>query len=213
MKRKSIVSLANIFLVVYTTACTTYRRGKGTLTATSVDGEYEVFNNEIFASPSGVDLKADIFVPHKGKPKEGYPAVVLIHGGGWTNGSKEQMTPIAERLVRSGFSVMNISYRFAPKYHWPAQLEDCQMALKWFRGQSDRFAIDTNKVASFGYSAGAHLALMMAYTGIDSDQRIQAVVDGAGPVDFADFPDSPLVKQLMGGSFKKIPEAYRNASP
>lgn len=197
-------------------ACMTYQRGKGTLKAESQPGEYRVYANEIFANPDQTKLAADIYVPDLPPPLLGFPTVILIHGGGWQSGSKEQMTPIAQRLVRAGFGVMNISYRFSPKYRWPAAFDDCQEALLWLRQNSSRFNFDSQKIATFGYSAGGHLALMMAYKGQRTDRAdltIQAVVNGAGPVDFRDFPESPLVRQLMGDSIERIPDAYKDASP
>lgn len=214
---KNLLSFVLLGLVTCANnSCSTYQRGKGTLKASSVMGEFKVYPDKVFASPAGQNLKADVFIPDISQPKSGFPVVLLIHGGGWTNGNKEQMTPIAERLARAGFAVVNISYRFAPTHKWPAQLEDCESALKWIQDQASVYGFDLERVATFGYSAGAHLALMLGYTAkspTGTELLVKAVINGAGPVDLLDFPDAPLVKQLIGPSVTKNPKAYRDASP
>jgi hypothetical protein len=80
-------------------------------------------------------LAADIYVPANPGLR---PAVLLVHGGGWEGRDRSDMDGIAERLATRGFVVMNVSYRFAPAYRFPAQLQDMQQAVRWLRSRAPR---------------------------------------------------------------------------
>lgn len=205
-----ISKMLALVVVLCVTSCSTIDRGKGRTKAVSSDREYHAYSDIPFATVAAKTLKADVFVPYHKTKTHQFPTVLLIHGGGWENGNKEQMTPIAERLARAGFAVVNISYRFAPAYTWPAQIEDCRAALQWTKDHATQYGFDLKHLGTFGYSAGAHLALMLGY---ENPSDIRAVVDGAGPTDFTAISEAPLVQQLMGFPMKVSPESYRAASP
>ena len=75
-------------------------------------------------------LYADVYVAKDEVPG---PAVLVVHGGGWQDRSRSDMTNTARELARHGFTAINIDYRFAPQYRYPAQLRDLQQALAWIR--------------------------------------------------------------------------------
>ncbi|MGB1581807.1 MAG: alpha/beta hydrolase, partial [Nevskiales bacterium] len=141
-------------------------------------------------------------------------AVLVIHGGGWIRGEPADMERFADRLVDAGYAVANISYRLAPEHRWPAQIEDCRTALRWLKQQADGLRINPQRIAAFGYSAGAHLAMAL---GTDSPrnaaERVQAVVAGSGPYDLRVYPESPYIYKLIGGGPQQFPKAYADASP
>jgi acetyl esterase/lipase len=164
-------------------------------------------------------LHADIYQPAGDGP---FPAVLLVHGGGWARGKPDDMVAIAEALAGAGFVVMNAAYRFAPEHRFPAQLHDLQHALRWLRANASRFAVDDERVAGFGYSAGAHLVALLGLAAADGaldtpyggpDARLQAVVAGGTPTDLRKFEGGQLVPQFLGGDQSRVPEAYRLASP
>ena len=86
------------------------------------------------------------------------PVIISIHGGGYVYGSKELYQFYAASLARAGFTVINFDYRLAPKYHFPAPLEDLNLVLKWMMANKDDYPIDTGNVFLVGDSAGAQLA-------------------------------------------------------
>jgi acetyl esterase/lipase len=160
-------------------------------------------------------LAADIYTPVGAGP---FPAVVTIHGGGWTGRTRADMDSIAERVAKRGYVVMNVSYRLAPGYHFPAQLQDMQQAVKWLRSNAAARHVNADRIGVWGYSAGAHLAALLAVTGPGSKyfmegSQVQAVVSGGTPVDLRFYPDGPLPNALMGVPFKQDPELWRQASP
>ena len=137
------------------------------------------------------------------------PAVVVVHGGGWTGGERADMEKFARRLARAGYAVLNVEYRLAPAHRFPAQLEDLQHAVAWLRANGARWRIDAARIGVLGYSAGAHLAMLLGTSGAG----IRAVVAGAGPADLTVYPDSPYCKALLGGTPDVLRAEYERASP
>ena len=107
-------------------------------------------------------LAGDLFLPDGPTPDSGFPAALLIHGGGWSGMDRYAARGIADFLAENGFAVFNIDYRLAPQHHWPAGLDDCKAAAQWLLGSE--YPIDTEKFFIIGGSAGGHYALMTGLT-------------------------------------------------
>lgn len=163
-------------------------------------------------------LMADLYLPQKPGL---HPVVLMIHGGGWANRSRDDMAGISHKLARHGYAVFNVSYRFAPRYTYPAQLHDMAQALQWIAENAQDYNLDTERVNAWGYSAGAHLAALtasidkpgMAVDTTISLPRIQSVVAGGIPSDLRKYSGSPIVMRFMGGDRHEMPERYAEASP
>ena len=109
--------------------------------------------------------KCDIYEPiATPKSDQRRPAIVMIHGGAWRSGSKFAMMRHARRLTRVGYVVMAINYRLAPKYPWPAQIDDCRAALNFLSMHANEYNVDTDRVGVYGYSAGGQMASVLAAT-------------------------------------------------
>ena len=142
----------------------------------------------------------------------------MIHGGGWERRSRADMDDIAQKVARRGYVVMNASYRFAPGARFPAQLTDIQQAVLWLRTNAASHDVRADRIGAWGYSAGAHLAALVGYTGPGDTQfvegaRIQAVVAGGTPADLGYYPKSRLILGLMGEPLEGNPQLWRDASP
>ncbi len=153
---------------------------------------------------------ADMYLPSGAGP---HPAVLVIHGGGWSRGERSDMDKYARRLVEAGYVVMNLSYRLAPDHRFPAQTEDVAAAHAWLVEHAPRYRVDPSRIAALGYSAGAHLALMHGLVPDTGSPRLKAVVAGAGPTDMSVYYDSPYLVRLIGGSGHEFPQQYAQASP
>jgi acetyl esterase len=143
----------------------------------------------------GADLTLDGFLP--ARTASGRPAVLLIHGGGWTAGDKASLDPEAELLAALGYDAFSVNYRLAPADPYPAAVDDVQAAVQWLRDptQVHRFGLDPHRIGALGSSAGAHLAAMLATLGqgpLDRGARIRAAVSWSGPMDFVDAPAAAL---------------------
>ncbi|HEY4234082.1 MAG TPA: alpha/beta hydrolase [Lacipirellulaceae bacterium] len=136
-----------------------------------------------YATADGESLKLDVSVPDGAGP---FPVVLVIHGGGWSRGSKaEGMKPLVGPLTDGGFTWFSINYRLAPAHPWPTCIDDVRSAIRWVKAHAAEYKGDPQKVALLGYSAGGHLAAFAAATA-DDDTRVQGVVLFAGPVSLED---------------------------
>lgn len=150
------------------------------------------------------------------------PAALIVHGGGWRGRSPSDMDKIARQLAGQGYVTVNIAYRFAPEYRFPAQLHDLQQAMAWIHQNAERWRIDTERIVGVGYSSGAHLVSLLALASTDGPlavpyggehTRLRAVVAGGLPSDLLKFDDGPLVIDLLGGTREQMRQAYVLASP
>lgn len=176
---------------------------------------YDVVRDIVFTPDTWPQkLLADIYVPRGAGP---WPGVLLIHGGGWESGDREQVRSLAERLAGRGFATFNTTYRFAPEHCFPAQLEDVQLALRWMQTHAAEYRMRPERFGAFGYSAGGHLAALLGTlspgNALASGPRLAAVAAGGTPTDLTKFEGGRLVPQLLGTSLQANPELYRSASP
>lgn len=92
------------------------------------------------------------------------PLLVMIHGGGFRQGSKSQMSAALIRACHeAGISVASIEYRFTQKAPYPAQMMDCARALQFIRAKAGEWGIDPKRVAATGGSAGAGISLWLGF--------------------------------------------------
>eukprot|EP00903_Cladosiphon_okamuranus_P004228 g4226.t1 len=120
------------------------------------------------------------------------------------------MTGIAKKLADRGYFVMNTTYRLTPDWKFPAQTEDIGTAIRYLRKNADTLNIDPDRIATFGYSAGGHLA---ALAGLDPANNITAIVAGGAPADLSLWPDGKLTGLLLGGPLEGNEKSYAEASP
>ncbi|UUO05103.1 alpha/beta hydrolase [Blastopirellula sp. J2-11] len=171
----------------------------------------QIITDVVYASPGGEDLKVDLYLPQGDGP---YPGVLMVHGGAWLAGDRSRMAIHALQLARHGYCVASIGYRLAPAHKFPAQLEDCRMALAWLRDHADQYHIDPKQIVGYGYSAGAQLICLTAMTATDPAQGLCAVVAGGTPCDFTLEPlTSARLAYFLGGTRAAVPDVYRQASP
>ena len=193
--------------------------------------------------PAGVNLRRDLpydthprqqldlYLPI-GRPAQPRPVIVFIHGGSWLTGSKADGRRLALRFVAQGYVVACIDYRFSSDAGFPAQLEDCKSAVRWLRGNAERYGLDREHIGVIGVSAGGHLAALMGAMNssrlyesggsLDQHSRVQGVVDFFGPVDLLRlFDDAQKLKdplageiaQLLGGDPHRVPVPTAASNP
>ncbi len=179
-----------------------------------------------YGKGAGEALLLDLARPEASDGKS--PAVVVIHGGGWRAGNRRQHTNMIFQLAQRGYVAATISYRFAPKHRFPAQVEDAKCAVRFLRANAKKYNIDEERIGAVGASAGAHLAMMLGTMDesdglegegghADHSSKVQAVVSFFGPTDLAGddvpTPTIPILFEFIGGTKIKKPDAYRDASP
>src|SRR5580700_10236898 len=179
-----------------------------------------------YGSTGGHPLLLDIYQPAE-PSLHPFPAVILIHGGGWTSFDKSTMRTMGMFLARSGFVAFSVDYRLmqGTTNLWPAQLDDVQRAVRWVRANAAKYRVDPDHIGAFGHSAGAQLAslLGMEDTHDNSDaalakysSRVQAVVEVSGPTDFTthrDADDDAFLTTFFGGDYAQRSKVWQDASP
>jgi acetyl esterase/lipase len=171
-------------------------------------------------------LMLDIYQPSE-QSSAPRPAVMLIHGGGWTSFDKSTMHTMGKFLARCGFVAFAVDYRLmhGKENLWPAQLDDVQRAVRWVRANAAKYRVDADHIGAFGHSAGAQLAALLGMedTRDNSDaglakysSRVQAVVEVSGPSDFTaqrDADDDAFLATFFGGEYAQHSKIWQDASP
>ena len=154
-------------------------------------GGIEVRHDIRYSSGAGTSLGLDAYIPEGAR---NLPGVIIIHGGGWNSGKKEEAAWLAEALVQTGFVAFSVNYRLAPRYPFPAAIDDVRAAIAWVRRHANDFGVDPTRLATVGGSAGGHLAALAAMWGkgpLDVGSRVAAAASVSGPMDMAKLAQSP----------------------
>lgn len=110
--------------------------------------------------PQGEHHQLNVYFPTG--TRDALPTIVSIHGGGYVYGSKEVYHHYCADLARRGFSVVSFNYRLAPKWRFPAPLEDTNAVMEWLIQNAGEYHLDPDRVFLVGDSAGAQLASQYA---------------------------------------------------
>jgi acetyl esterase/lipase len=184
----------------------------------------------VYGSVDGTELKLDLALPPNREAGANVksPVILVIHGGGWQGGDKSRHSAEIRELAKRGYIAASIGYRLVPKAIFPAQVDDVRCAVRYLRAHADQYGIDPKRFGAMGYSAGAHLSMMLGVVDPDDgfenvggwpdqDSKVQAVVGYFGPTDIAEA-DLSIQAQLILNAFigdtrQNKPDAYRLASP
>lgn len=154
--------------------------------------------------------RLDLYLPEEPADRP-LPVVVHIHGGGWRAGSRFPC-PVAS-LAGQGYVVASVGYRFSQKALFPAQIQDCQAAIRWLRAHAKEYQLDPGHFGVVGGSAGGHLSALVGTAGgkgsfvpiggnEDQSDRVQAVCDIFGPADFGTVMQQAEADQNVRNIFK-----------
>jgi len=143
-------------------------------------------------------LSAEIAVPKGNGP---YPVVLLIHGGGWMAGSPGTHRKLAMQFAEKGYLTVNLDYRLAPEYPFPAGFDDCVFAATWTRENIHAWSGDPSRTAIAGDSAGANLAaaVLVAFAVNPSAPKFRAAALIYGVFDFPGVVEGSLNRGAAEG--------------
>ena len=181
-----------------------------------------------YLDPNRVE-KMDIYMPNTDGGQDCFPAVLIIHGGGWIGGDKASMREkqIAYTLVKAGYAVFSINYQLA-KYTkkngkvekwiiegWPQNIYDCKTAVRYIRKNAGSLGVDPDQIGVMGASAGGHLALLTALSANDTELNMGGFYnefpsDVKCVVDLYGIPD---VNKFGAYIFERAPNGLEKASP
>lgn len=165
--------------------------------------------------------KMDIYLP-AGRTEASTKVIIMIHGGGWTQGDKSDFTAFVDTLKKRlpGYAIFNINYRLANGSinFFPTQENDVKAAIEFIYNKRSDYKI-SDKFVLLGASAGGHLSLLHAYK-YTTPVKIKAVVDFFGPTELVEMynnPPNPLVPlllfQVTGGNPTTHTTLYQQSSP
>jgi len=195
-----------------------------------------VEDNITYGKVGDIELKLDLARPKGDGP---FPAIVFIHGGGWSGGNRQGYRGQIQEAARRGYVAATISYRLmkfdqAKKETttadpiFPAQIHDAKAAIRWVRANAKNYHVEPDRIGVTGGSAGGHLSLLVGLTdpssGLEGESgnpeqssRVQAVVNVFGPTDMATCYETSSVawifRLFMGGTPAEAAECYKAASP
>ena len=166
--------------------------------------------------------KMDVYLP--GRRSVATKVLIMIHGGGWSTGDKNDLTVYIDTMKKRlpDYAIININYRLAVNAMttFPTQENDVKAAIDYIYSKRNEFKI-SDKYVLLGVSAGSHLALLQAYKNA-SPVKIKAVVDFFGPTDMVAMYNDPAsifappssIAQLFNGATPiSNPMVYSQSSP
>lgn len=182
-----------------------------------------------YATVDGKALLLDLYMPENAAAP---PLVVWIHGGAWTNGSKDSVPP---QFVAAGIATASVEFRQSVEARFPAQVHDIKAAIRFLRASAPKYGYRTDRIAISGSSSGGHLAALVGVTSgvaalegkvgehLDQSSAVQAILDYYGPTNFMTILTQstphglsvrvPALDRLIGGRPEAVPELARLASP
>ncbi|SPE51527.1 putative lipase/esterase [Verrucomicrobia bacterium] len=128
---------------------------------------------------SGLTQQLRLYVvnPRTWKPSDRRPAVVFIHGGGWSQGDPDQWFPQCRYFALRGAVGVSVQYRLATGTNTPAScLSDCEAAIAYLRRYAHELGVDPKRIAVVGESAGGHLAAALGTVSVEAG-RSESVPD------------------------------------
>jgi acetyl esterase/lipase len=206
-----------------------------------------------YGSPDGRAVEFDAYVPlfpteegsgstggagvgpdrtTSGPRQSGRPAVIVLHGGSWNGGKKSEYPRWNYWLAAQGYVVFDVEYRLSPQPNWQSAIGDVKCALGVVRRDGAKWGIDPGRIALLGRSAGAQLALLVAFTPGNAQVRpscdiedgaVSAAISLYGPTDLIygyTHGANPRVisgpgtlRAYLGGTPETAPAAFALASP
>lgn len=132
-----------------------------TATAQTEPRKITVTENIAYRTDVGPSTVLDLAQPLFG-PQQNRPAILIIHGGGWSAGSKNDMVyrTLMIDYAMKGYVVANMNYRLTQEAPLPACIEDVRCAIRWMKANAATLGIDPERIGTYGHSAGGHLSLM-----------------------------------------------------
>src|SRR6185312_4413175 len=197
---------------------------------------YQAYPNIVYHVANNYQAKLDVYEPATASGPT--PVVIVIHGGGWIAGTKEDRVLEMMPYLQMGFAAVNVEYRMAQVSLAPAAVEDCRCALHWVFANAKKYNFDPSRVVIQGGSAGGHLALMTGMVtpaagfdrdcftdednvwsdnpGTNKDPRVAAIVNWFGISDVSDELSGPNAKGYAVawiGSQPNAEEIAKRVSP
>ena len=170
--------------------------------------KYEVFSNIAYSTASERNVM-DIYVPAEAYEKEENGCILFIHGGSWSSGSKDEMLGECVALANEGYIAATMSYTLitddnTDTYSVMTVLDEISLAIEAIKRFSEEKGLNITKMATSGYSAGAHLSMLYSYSRADESAiPLAFAANKVGPSDFtteAWGEAGPRIAKMLAGT-------------
>ncbi|HEY9733949.1 MAG TPA: alpha/beta hydrolase [Drouetiella sp.] len=212
--------LAILLLQIAITCCAAHGANRVQLThlSTAVSERKETLIRNLCYRATYPLCTGDIYSPKSAS--KALPAVIVVHGGAWRAGRKEDFDATAASMIlmRENFVVFNINYRLTPDGgEFPNNVEDVKHAIAYLKKNATKYCVNVQRIGIFGTSAGGHLALMAAYApnatfGIKEKETVKAVVAFCPLTDLKQV-EVAFVAQYIGCMLDQCKDVWDKASP
>lgn len=194
----------------------------------------KVERNVVYGMYSGAALLLDVYRA----PRPNGLGVVFVAGSGFQADPSYGARPIKETqidlwgppLLAAGYTVFSVNHRGAPRFHYPAAIEDVQRAIRFVRAHAADYGIDAAHIGGLGGSSGGNLiglAALRAAPGLPDDPDVvnrvpatlQAVVLRAAVLDLRNMPTAEGANFVVSymetppGNSAAVKALYDAASP
>lgn len=184
--------------------------------------DVNVVYNIVYNQEKSRPLHLDAFINKKQKLN---PAVIMIHGGGWKSGNKNQMQVLGQEIAQKGYSCFAIEYRLSLEAKYPQAIYDVKNAIKFIKDNAKRFRVDPDKIAILGCSSGGQMAALIGTTNRDvayedalykskSSATVNAIIDIDGILAFKhpESEEGEMAALWLNGSYQENPVNWEKAS-
>jgi acetyl esterase/lipase len=165
------------------------------------------YEERVFAAHDGQNLTLSVYRP--AYIHDAVPAIVVIHGGTWSDGDRQEFAAFNAYLASRDYVVAAIDYRLAPQWRFPAARDDVLSAVAFLKVYASELRIDATRLALIGRSSGGQLALLAAYTA--QEPAIKGVVSIYGPSDLRSQYENPAAARVR--DTRGAIEAYLGGAP
>jgi len=176
----------------------------------------------VYSKDKGRSLHLDVFF---NRTKKRNPAIIMIHGGGWRSGNKNQMQVLAQEITSKGYSCFTIEYRLSLEAKYPEGIYDVKNAIKFIRDNAKKFNVDPNKIAVLGCSSGGQMAALIGTTNDNpafddvqnkskASSKVNAIINIDGVLAFKhpESSEGDMAAFWLKGTSAENPENWKNAS-
>lgn len=168
-----------------------------------------------YKTADGSNLEADLMLPSQ-QHNQPFPVILYFHGGSWTKGNRDTVTRhyrghMVNHFLQAGWAIASFSYRLITPEgpHISSPAADAKDAIRWTRLHGGKFNLDSSRIGLWGSSAGAHLAMLAAFSPDDAfagdpalagvSTQVNFVIDHYGPTDM-----NPLMRTDIHPLFLKL---------
>ncbi len=164
--------------------------------------------NVIYQNINGRKLSLDSYIP---KAQGKFPALILVHGGGWKSGDKSMMESISRKIASYGYNCFAVEYRLSDEARYPSAIDDILAAKKYITEKADRYKTDPAKIALLGCSSGGQIVSLI---GTKFSEGIKLVINLDGILAFhhPEAEEGYLASHWLGGNYEEKPAIWKDAS-